>query len=185
MTFVRTLVRRESQNFSEDENITMFSITSDRTQVASGGFTDNWDDTTSGGEATNSNQLPVHLYYYRVRVWTNKPCILYSSVVENYNLAKQAPAGTDTSFNQLNMSNGVIKKWTMTENNGVWAELKHNFRKRPYFDKKKGKWVARKAEPFYLNNAIWKIQLYNVGIEPVVGSYYCIVEAHFDYDATQ
>ncbi len=184
MTFVRTLKLKQSADLDPDSITNLLTISTDATSSRTGGFLDDWDDSgyppSGSGEEENNSTTPVNLLYYRVRVFTDKPMILYSSQVDNYSLTRLAPSGTDTTFNQWNVTNGVIKKWTFTNDGGTWSELKHSF----YPSKRRKKSMSgRDREGNILKNAIWKLQLFHPGAQEGVGKYYAIIETHMDYDA--
>ncbi len=184
MTFVRTLKLQQSGNMEPDTIQDLFKVSSDATASRSGGFLDDWDDAgmppSGSGEQENNSTTPVNLLYYRVRIYTDKPMILYSSQVDNYSLTRLAPGGTDTTFSQWNMTNGVIKKWTLTDEGRTWSELKHSF----YPSKKRKKSASgRHDSGNELKNAVWKLQLFNPGAQEGTGLYYAIIEAHMDYDS--
>jgi len=181
MVFVRATSQLESQDFDRDETNDLFQIISARDRPVTGGFTDAWDDPASGGGAVeNSNNTPVKLHYYKVRVFTTKPCVLYSSTVENYNLARQAPAGADTTFNQVNIANNTVRKWTTTVDGGYWSFLTKNWTKRVW-SKKRNRMITV-GDARYMNNEAFKIQLKNIDPAQLNCHYYAIVEVGLEYD---
>ena len=173
---VKTVNQLESNNLVRDEVNTIMELSSDRSDSATGGFYDNWDDAVLTTNANNS-PTPFKLISYRMRIWCNRPCIIWSAVAENLRVAKLSPTGVDTDFGQRSMSNGLIKKWNFANNGGVWSELKA----RP-----KGK---NGRGPAIMYDATWKLQIKNVdpvppGDHSTTAAYFGIVEFTIDYDAT-
>lgn len=166
MTYVRTSVEVESQSLERDETNSLIELSSDRTLPITGGFLDNWDDQILSNNLNNT-QTELKLHWYRVRVFTTKPCVLYSSELKDIRLANLAPGGPDTTFNQMNMSNGVIKKFETTVDGGFWSELKHTFKTKRN-----------------LKDCMWKIQLVNKDPAGQDSMFYGIVEFGITYDAT-
>lgn len=182
MTFVRAFSALESQDFDKGEYNSLIELISDRNGSMSGGFVDQWDDlepTTN----INSSPAPFKIHYYRLRVYTSIPCVIYSSQVDNYWLAKQAPGGVDTLFNQLNMANNVVRKWDTTVTGGPWSKLSHSFTKRVW--SKRRKHYVTVGKPLYMNDSVFKLQIKNIQPEtaPAPGKYYAIVEVGLEYDA--
>lgn len=168
MTYVTPVIMVESQAHERDETDDLLHISSDRDATVTGGFWDNWDRTP--GEVTaveNNSPTAVFIHSYRLRVFTTKPCILYSSQVDNFRLAKLAPGGPDTSFSQAKVADKTIKKWTTTVDGGYWCFLKVKFQKR-----------------LKLENAVWKLQMKNIDPAGNTNSYYSIAEFAMTYDAT-
>ena len=170
----KVLNQIESPNLVKGETNTLFEASCDRTDIATGGFYDNWDD---GGATDNNNNSPTpyKLHSYKLRVFTTKPCVIYSAVAENLRVAKLSPSGVDTAFSQRSMSNGIIKKWSQTTNGGYWSFLEA----RPRGRNGKG--------PQILNDATWKLQIKNVDPEILpedACKYYAIIECEISYDAT-
>ena len=172
----------ESQSLEKDETNTLFQLTSESTNAVSGGFADGWDDDTSGDNTPNNNNTPFKIHYYRLRVWSSKPCAIWSSQVNNYHLASQAPGGTDTRFNQQNISNNTIKKWELTDQGRSWSRLMKSFTRRVW-SKKRKKYITV-GKPLYVRNAALKWQIKN--LDPSVAgsdsSYYGVVEVGLEYD---
>lgn len=164
-TYVKTFVAVESQSLERDETNSLLEMSSDRNDSTYGGFSDNWDDSTV---TDNQNNTPaaLKLHWYRVRLFTTKPCIIYSAEVEDIRLAKLAPGGVDTAFTQRNMSNGIIKKFETTVDGGFWSEIKHSFK-----------------TPRNLSDCMWKIQLVNKDPAGLDSMYYGVVEFGITYDA--
>ena len=181
MTFVRTLKLTEGI-IAPDATTDLFKVSSDARDTVKGGFLDDWDDAgtppSGSGELDNNSTTPVKLLYYRVRVYTDKPMVLYSSQTENYSLTKLAPGGTDTTFSQWNVTNGVIRKWTLTDEGRTWSELKHSF-----YPKRGRKSKSRHGDGNLLQDALWKLQIFNTGVQEGDGKYYAIIETHMDYDS--
>lgn len=171
----------ESADLAKDETNSFIEISSERSHTVSGGFADAWDDATSG-DVQNNNNTPIKLHYYRLRVWTSKPCVIYSSQVNNYHLAADHPTGVDTSFEQNNIANNTIKKWQMTAEGGYWSVLSHAWTRRVWSKKKRHHVTVGK--PLYLNNAICKWQIKNLDPKdpPSVAQYYGIIEVGIEYD---
>ena len=181
MTFVKVLNLRESQTQVRDQHDSLLRIVVDRDAPATGGFIDNWDrESTEPTAIQHQSPTPVKIWSYRVRLYTTEPTILYSSQVDNYWLAKQAPAGVNTDFSQLSMANGLLKKWTYCVDGGYWSKLDHRF---AYL--KKGKNGRKKmiGTPLTLNDAIWKIQTVNKSPTSATNKYYGTVEFEMSYDA--
>lgn len=168
MTYVRAVAFRESGSLERDGIADLIQLSSDRTDSASGGFLNNWDAEVLTGNVANTPN-PFNLIWYRARLYTSVPCVLYSSEVETLNLAKTAPAGVDTTFNQLNLANKVIKKWTTTSTVGNWSFLKAG--------------GSRKKPLSKLDNSLWKVQLKNIDPHGGDAYYYGIVEFGLEYDA--
>lgn len=172
----------ESADLAKDSTDTLFQLTSEPTNAVSGGFADGWDDDTSGDNTPNNNNTPFKIHYYRLRIWTSKPCAIWSSQVNNYHLASQAPGGVDTRFNQQNISMGTIKKWQMTAEGGYWSKLNKQFSHR-IWDKRKKRYVTR-GKPLYVRDAALKWQVKNLDPKdpPSVAQYYGVVEVGIEYD---
>ncbi|AXH78752.1 MAG: hypothetical protein [Circular genetic element sp.] len=176
MTRVKILSAIEGSNVAKNDTKTLFELSNDRTDIATGGFLDNWDATVSSN--ANNSPTPFKLISYKLRVYTSKPCIIYSAVAENLRVAKTAPGGVDTDFHQRTMANGIIKKFSLTNYGRTWSTLSA----RPKSPSGRG--------PQRFNDATWKLQLKN--IDPVFHSvpedhdaaYYAVIEAVIDYDAT-
>lgn len=172
MTRVKILSAIESTNFIKNETNTVFELSNDRTDIATGGFFDNWDATVSSNH--NNSPTPFKLISYKLRIFTTVPSVIYSACAENLRVAKTAPAGVDTDFHQRTMANGIIKKFSLTNMGGTWATLSA----RPKSPSGRG--------PQRFNDATWKLQVKNINPEPapVEAAYYAIIEAVIDYDAT-
>lgn len=176
MTRVKILSALETSNLEKNETNTLFELSNDRTEIATGGFYDNWDAVVSNN--ANNSPTPFKLISYKLRVWTSKPCIIYSAVAENLRVAKTAPSGVDTDFHQRTMANGIIRKFSLTNEGRTWATLSA----RPKSPSGRG--------PQRFNDATWKLQIKNV--DPVWHStpedheaaVYAVIEAIIDYDAT-
>ena len=112
MTFVRVFTSAESANLENNETNSLIELSSDRNELPTGGFLDNWDDATVT-DIENGSPTPFKLHYYRVRVYVNQPCVIYTSQVDNLRLVRDA-GQVETAFTQRNMANGIIKKWTLT-----------------------------------------------------------------------
>lgn len=172
----KTVSMIENNNLQIGETNTMFELSNDRTDIATGGFYDNWDAVISNN--ANNSPTPFKLISYKLRVWTSKPCIIWSACAENLRVAKTSPAGVDTDFNQRTMSNGIIRKWSMTKAGGFWSTLKAS----PKSPSGRG--------PQRFNDATWKLQIKNVDpafhSDPSIhdASWYAIIECVIDYDAT-
>lgn len=164
-TYVRTFNAVESQSLERDETNSIVELSSDRNASTYGGFLDNWDDATTTN-VTNNTPAGLKLHWYRVRLFTTKPCVVYSSEVKDIRLARLAPGGVDTAFTQRNMSNGVIKKFETTVDGGYWSELKHTFKK------------ARD-----MTDALWKIQVVNKDPAGLESNFIAFVEFGITYDA--
>jgi hypothetical protein len=170
---VRILSLIESDNLVKNETNTLFELSADRTDAVSGGFQDNWDSVVSSN--ANNSPTPFKLISYRLRVYTNQPCVIWSACAENLRVAKLSPSGVDTDFNQRSTANGIVKKWNITSGGGFWSTLQA----RPKNPKGTG--------PQRFNDATWKLQIkninpaYNIEYE---ASYYACIEAVIDYDAT-
>ncbi len=180
MVFVRATAQLESADLARDETNTLMNIISCRDCTVDGGFLDAWDDNGPGENINNTNNTPVKLHYYRVRVFTTKPCVLYSSTVDNYDLANLAPGGVDTSFTQKNIANNVVRKWQTTVDGGYWSRLSKEWTKRVW--SKKHKKMITVGSPKYMNNEVFKLQLKNIDPAGLAGHYYAIVEIGLDYD---
>ncbi len=159
------MTKVESQSLDRDETNSVIELSSNRNAATSGGFLDNWDDEGST-DIQNNTPAGLKLHWYRVRLFTTKPCVVYSSEVKDIRLASMSPTGVDTTFNQTNMANKVIKKFETTVDGGFWSELKHTFK------------VPRK-----LDDCMWKIQLVNRDPAQNASHYYAIVEFGITYDA--
>lgn len=166
MTYVRAFGAVESQTLERDEVNSLIELSSDRNEVTSGGFLDNWDDATTTN-VENNTPADLFLHWYRVRIYTTQPCIIYSSEVKDIRLARLAPGGVETSFTQRNMANDIIKKWETTVDGGIWSEIKHTFK-------------TKRS----LKDALWKIQVVNKDPVGHDAMYLGIVEFGITYDAT-
>ncbi len=161
---------KESTNLDVNETNSIIELISDRTQVATGGFAGNWDAEVSS--TVNKSPTPFKLISYKLRVFTTKPCIIWSAFAENYRVAVQAASGVDTSFNQRSMANGLIKKWTQTVDGGYWSFLEA----RPKGKSGRG--------PQKVNDAVWKLQIKNIDPAGQQSNFFAITEFTIDYDAT-
>lgn len=189
MTFARVFTSVESQNLLNNVTNSLIELSSDRNALSTGGFFDNWDDSTTT-DVENNSAVPFKLHYYRVRVYVNQPCVIYTSDVENLRLAKTAPGGTDTAFTQRNMANSIIKKWTLTNGavtgatgfggGGVWSYLAKHWTKR--IKTKKG-WKTV-GSPAYYNDKMFKVQIKNLSPNDNTAEYRYIGEYGVEYDAT-
>ena len=185
MTIVKFSHQIESSNLGKDDVDDLFKLTLDRTLTAGvGGFADDWDDAVPSN-TENSSPLPFKLHNYFIRVWTNRPCILWSSDVEQYYMVKTG-GSNDTSFNQLNISNRTIKKWTLTEEGRTWASLGSTFVKYKKRKSRNGRmYTERVGSPRTYNNKQFKLQLKNVdpSTTPLDCAYYAIITGTLEYDA--
>ncbi len=148
-----------------DETISVIELSSNRSALTTGGFLDNWDDEISS-DVENNTQGSLFLHWYRFRCFTSQPSIIYSSEVKDIRLASLA-GNVDTTFNQVNMANGLIKKWEMTEQGRTWSEIGHTFKKKRSLD-----------------DAMWKIQIVNKDPAGMDSMFFGIVEFGITYDAT-
>ena len=189
MTFVRMFQELETQNLNPEEVNTIFELTCDRNENTTGGFLDNFDDSTTTDNLGNS-PTPFKIHYYRVRVAMNQVGKIWSSQVDNLRLAKTAPGGVDTAFTQRNMANNIIKKWTLMQGgygSGRWAYLGHEFTKtRRIWNKRKSRYEwKRSGKPLYLNDAAFKVQVENNALNGTSdANYRSVVEVGLEYDAT-
>jgi len=187
--------RLESTNLNHNSTDSLVELRADRPHAALGGFSDNWDDTANNSDNIHSSPTPWKMHYYRCRIFINQPSVVYSSEIRNYDLASQALGGADSSFDQRNLANGFIKKWTLTNGavtgpagatgfggGGKWSYLGHNFTKRVW-SKKKGRYVTV-GKPRYFNDACFKIQVKNLSPVDADATYTAIIEYGLDYDAT-
>lgn len=188
MTFARVMITTESSNLDGDETVSLIDLSSDRNDVVSGGFFDNWDDSTITDLFGNS-PTPFKIHYYHTRVSANQPCVIWSSDVENLRLAKEVPSGVDTAFTQRNVSSNIIKKWTLTQGGfgaGIWAHLGKKFTySKKMWNKRKRKFEWKRfGSPRYYNNAAFKVQIKNLSYTGNDASYRAITELGIEYDAT-
>lgn len=180
MTFVRATTRLESDNLEKDETNTLMNLISSRDESVTGGFYDSWDSSGSGGGYDNRNNTPFKLHYYRLRIFTTKPCIIYSSTVKNYSLARQAPGGINTGFTQENIANGTVKKWQTTVDGGYWSKLSHEWTKRVW--SKKHNRMITVGDPKYMNNEIFKLQVMNIDPASLSSHFASVIEMGIEYD---
>ena len=180
MTYVKYLLKKESENHERDAIVDLLVLQNDRDTVNSGVFEHDGRVT----HVTNNSSVPFKLISYTTRVWTTSPSALWSS--EAGNLEHSIP-GFNTGLETENVANGIIKKWTMTDQGRTWSILHHRFcGTKPVFSKKQGKWVGIKwGAPRYMKDNIFKIQLQNVDPRPTdpTQAYYSITTVELDYDA--
>lgn len=180
MTYVKYLYKIESQSHNHNEIDDLMRITNDRDANVSGLFLGN----ATYGASVNNTKIPYKLISYTARVWTTSPSTLWSS--EAGNLEHSQP-GFNTGLETENMANGIIKKWTLTEDGKKWSILHHRFcGTKPVFSKKQGKWVGIKwGEPRYMKDNVFKIQLQNVDPRQAspTQAYYAVITVELDYDA--
>jgi hypothetical protein len=108
---------------------------------------------------------------------------MWTSDVEQY---KMANAANDTSFNQFNIANDTIKKYTLTEGGKTWSKLGKAFVRNKKMMSKSGRsYTKRVGRPRYYNNQQFKIQVEN--LDPTTQTqdiaYYAIIEGVLEYDA--
>ena len=185
MVKVRFSHQIESSNLGRDDTDDLLKLTSNRFDLtATGGFFDNWNDTIPS-QTDNSTSSPFKLHDYHVRVWTTGPCVLYSSDVEQYKMVDQG-GSNDTSFNQLNIANRTIKKWTLCEQGRTWSHLGKDFvRYSSYFSKKMNKKMSKRVgRPRTYDNKQFKVQLKNIdpNSTPQDVAYYAIITGTLEYD---
>lgn len=189
MTFARVFTKAESAFLEPGETNSFIELSADRNDVASGGFYDNWDDSTVT-DIENNSPTPFKLHYYKLRVFVNQACVIYTSDVENLRLVKTSPTGVETAFTQRNMANGLIKKWSLTNGSvtgttgfggsGVWSTLGHNFTRRV---RTKNGWKTL-CKPAYYNDKMFKAQIKNLSPTDSDAIYLYIGEFGIEYDAT-
>ena len=189
MTFARVFTSTESIDLVNNETNSLIELSSDRNAYSTGGFYDNWDDSTTT-DVQNNSATPFKLHYYRLRVFVNQPCVIYTSDVDNLRLVKTSPTGTEPAFTQRNMANGLIKKWTLTNGSvsgttalgggGVWSYLAKHWTKRI---RRNGKWVTV-GKPAYYNDKMFKAQIKNLSPSDNTAIYRYIGEFGIEYDAT-
>ncbi len=186
MTIVRFSHQVESSNLGRDDTDDLLKLISDRRSTGgnTGGFYDNWNDTV-GSNTSNKTTLPFKIHSYHLRVWTTGPCIVFSSDVEQYGMV--ATGGEeDTRFNQVNISNDTVKKWSLTDGGKTWSHLGKDF---VYYKKMKSKsgktYRKRMGNPRFYNNKSFKLQIKNIdpNTTPSDVAYYAIIEGVLEYDA--
>jgi hypothetical protein len=183
MTIVRFSHKIESSNLGRGDVDDLFKLTSNRAEAApTGGFADNWHDQTASN-TNNISPTPFKLHWYRVQIWTTGPVVMWTSDVEQY---KMANAANDTSFNQFNIANDTIKKYTLTEGGKTWSKLGKAFVRNKKMMSKSGRsYTKRVGRPRYYNNQQFKIQVEN--LDPTTQTqdiaYYAIIEGVLEYDA--
>ncbi len=185
MVKVRFSHQIESSNLGRDDTDDLFIMTSNRFDLSqTGGFADNWNDTIPS-QTSNSTVSNFKLHSYHVRVWTTGPAVLYSSDVDQYKMASLGGA-IDTSFNQLNIANRTIKKYTLTDGGRTWAHLGKDFvRYQKYFSKKMKKQMSKKVgSPRNYDNKQFKIQITNKdpNTTPQDIAYYAIISGVVEFD---
>lgn len=185
MTIVRFSHQLESSNLGRDDTDDLIQLISNRFELSqSGGFADSWNDTIPS-QTVNSTGTLFKLHSYHVRVWTTGPCVLYSSDIEQYKMVDQG-GQEDTSFNQLNILNRTIKKWTLTDQGRTWSHLGKDFvRYRMEYDRDLKKKISKKVgSPRTYNNKAFKLQIKNIdsNTTPQDVAYYAIIEGVLEYD---
>jgi len=186
MTSVRFSHQVESSNLGKGDIDDLFNLVSNRgiTSGTTGGFADNWND-AGPSSGSNVTTTPFKLMSYHIRVWTTRPCILWSSDVEQYR-SVQLGTSNDTSFNQFNLANSTVKKWTLTDGGKVWSHLGKDFIKSVTRKSKSGKKYTEKVgRARYYNNKEFKLQIKNIdpNTTPQDCAYYAIIEGRLEYDA--
>jgi hypothetical protein len=183
MTIVRFSHQIESSNLGRDDTDDLFRLTSNRAETTpTGGFADNWHDQTASG-LNNITQNPFKLHWYSVKIWTTGPIVLWSSDVEQF---KMANPNNDTLFNQFNIANDTIKKYTLTDGGKTWSRMGKAFVTSKRMTSKSGKsYTKRMGRPRYYNNKQFKLQVKNIdpSTSPSDIAYYAIIEGVLEYDA--
>lgn len=186
MTIARFSHQLESSNLGHTEENDLISLTANRWSSApTGGFADNWHD-QSGSNTANVSETPFKLLWYSVRVWTTRPCIVWSSDVEQYR-SVQAGGANNTDFNQFNIANDTVKKWTLTDGGRTWSKLAKTFVSKKRMKTKNGRvYYKTVGKPRYYNNKQFKIQIQNIdpNTTPQDCAFYSIVEGAIEYDAS-
>lgn len=180
MTYLKFMYKQESENHDRDEIDDLFILKNDRDINPSGLFLN----AATNGALLNNSKTPYKLISYTTRVWTTSPSLLWSSEASNL---EHSQAGFNTGLETENVANGIIKKYTLTDQGRTWSILHHRFcGTKPVFSKKHKKWVGIKwGEPRYMKDNIFKIQLQNVdsrGAHPDQ-AYYAITTVEIDYDS--
>ena len=92
----------------------------------------------------------------------------------------------DTSFNQLNLANRTIKKWTLCDGGKTWSHLGKDFvrYKKVWDHDLKRKVSKRVGSPRSYMNKAFKLQLKNVdpNTTPQDVAYYAIIDGVLEYD---
>ena len=176
MTIVKFSHQIESSNLGRDDIDDLFKLTSNRAQtVPVGGFASNWN-ATGPSNTNNITETPFKLHWYNVKIWTTGPVVLWSSDVEQYRMV-QLGGENDTSFNQFNLANDTVKKYTLTDGGKTWSRLGKAF-----VYKSKGQWKGRARK---YDNASFKLQVKNIdpNTTPQDIAYYAIITGKLEYDA--
>lgn len=186
MAIARFSHQIESSNLGKDDTDNLYTMTANRyTTVPTGGFYDNWHDQTPSN-TDNVSTTPFRILWYSVRIWTTRPCVMWSSDVEQYR-AVQEGSTNNTNFTQFNIANDTIKKWTLTDGGRTWSKLSKAFVSTKTMTGKSGrKYKKTVGKPRYYNNKQFKLQVKNIDprTTPEDCAYYAIIEGAVDYDAS-
>lgn len=178
MTYLKALRKMESSNLGKDAIDDILILTQDRDTNSGGVF---MTDGTSSPQLSNS-KTPYKLLGYELRVWTDQPCLVWSSEYGSLEMVDLGGSGDNTNIIAENLANNVIKKHTLTEGGKTWSVLSHRFC--GSYKDKRGRW-QKWGKPRYMRDNKFKIQIQNLDPRTVTSdaNYYAIVTYEIEYDA--